>query len=68
MIFDMLITIPEYGVKIKGSCVATNTADAVESAFDEIALQWITRNPGNTIITAKQNCDVEFSIKIKSVI
>ena len=63
----MSITIPEYGVEITDKDVAANTADAVDSAFDEIALQWIERNPGNTIDTAKEKCDVEFSIKIKPI-
>ena len=67
MAFVFVITIPEYKVDIAGMDSSDNAADVVEWAFEKIALKWIEHNPGNTIDTAKEKCDVEFSIKIKPI-
>lgn len=67
MRFFVVITIPEYKLEIDMISNADSVADAIDSAFDEIALYWIKHNPGNTIDTAKEKCDIEFSIKIKPI-
>ena len=67
MLSVTVITIPEYNLEITRTSNADSAADAIEWAFEKIALKWIERNPGNTIDTAKEKCDVEFSIKIKPI-
>ena len=67
MLSVVVITIPAYNLEITRTSNADSAADAIDSAFDEIALQWMKRNPGSTIDTAKEKCDVEFSIKIKPI-
>ena len=67
MLSVVVITIPAYNLEITRTSSADSAADAIEWAFEKIALKWMTRNPGNTIDTAKEKCDVEFSIKIKPI-
>ena len=67
MLSVVVITIPAYNLEITRTSNADSAADAIDSAFDEVALQWLARNPGNTIATAKEKCDVELSIKIKPI-
>ena len=67
MLFEVELYIPAYNVKATARTESANTMYLIDAIMNQVALYWIERNPGNSIDTALEKCDVEFSIKIKPI-